>query len=214
MVKCSKAEVRRLKTALRWKIPAAQRQRIQMVLLRYHANEHAVFTFGRTGTPLLSARTSMTAEVPVPVLDHRTPTEQDFPARSNHSIQTETQRGDVALLGHFNRLPGQSLGLAIKKSLGCHCGSIARARTLACGIVGLPRPEPSSRSAPSLLSGCIFSVPASLNHSSALMRTAIRRTVRFLQRHEHGRGQAPSFGGVAETFVARNRGERVEAMDI
>ena len=34
MVKCSKAEMRRLKTALRWKIPAAQRQRIQMVLLR------------------------------------------------------------------------------------------------------------------------------------------------------------------------------------
>ena len=29
MVKCSKAEVRRLKTALRWKIPAAQRQRIR-----------------------------------------------------------------------------------------------------------------------------------------------------------------------------------------
>src|SRR6185312_5969104 len=34
MVKCSKAEMRRLKTALRWKIPTAQRQRIQMVLLR------------------------------------------------------------------------------------------------------------------------------------------------------------------------------------
>jgi transposase len=34
MAKCSKAEVRRLKTALRWKIPAVQRQRIQMVLLR------------------------------------------------------------------------------------------------------------------------------------------------------------------------------------
>ena len=34
MAKSSKAEVRRLKTALRWKIPAAQRQRIQMVLLR------------------------------------------------------------------------------------------------------------------------------------------------------------------------------------
>jgi hypothetical protein len=34
MVKCSKAEVRGLKTVLRWKIPAAQRQRIQMVLLR------------------------------------------------------------------------------------------------------------------------------------------------------------------------------------
>ena len=37
MGKCSKAEVRRLKTALRWKIPAAQRQRIQMVLLRESA---------------------------------------------------------------------------------------------------------------------------------------------------------------------------------
>ena len=34
MAKCSKAEVRRLKTVLRWKIPAAQLQRIQMVLLR------------------------------------------------------------------------------------------------------------------------------------------------------------------------------------
>ena len=34
MVKCSKAEMRRLKAALRWKISAAQRQRIQMVLLR------------------------------------------------------------------------------------------------------------------------------------------------------------------------------------
>src|SRR5271157_5770440 len=34
MVKCSKAEVRRLKTALRWKIPVTQRQRIQMILLR------------------------------------------------------------------------------------------------------------------------------------------------------------------------------------
>ena len=34
MAKCSKAEVRRLKTALRWKMPAAQRQRVQMVLLR------------------------------------------------------------------------------------------------------------------------------------------------------------------------------------
>jgi len=33
MVKCSKAEVRRLKTALRWKMPPEQRQRIQMVLL-------------------------------------------------------------------------------------------------------------------------------------------------------------------------------------
>lgn len=34
MVKCGKAAVRRLKAALRWKLPAALRQRIQMVLLR------------------------------------------------------------------------------------------------------------------------------------------------------------------------------------
>ena len=34
MVKCTKKEIRKLKTALRWKIPTAQRQRIQMVLLR------------------------------------------------------------------------------------------------------------------------------------------------------------------------------------
>src|SRR6476659_7223910 len=34
MVKCSKAQIRQLKMALHWKIPPAQRQRIQMVLLR------------------------------------------------------------------------------------------------------------------------------------------------------------------------------------
>ena len=35
MVKCSSKQVRELKTALRmWKLPAAQRERIQMVLLR------------------------------------------------------------------------------------------------------------------------------------------------------------------------------------
>jgi transposase len=34
MVKCTKRQIRQLKTALRWKIPDGQRQRIQMVLLR------------------------------------------------------------------------------------------------------------------------------------------------------------------------------------
>ena len=34
MDKCSKRQVRELKTALRWKIPEVQRQRISMVLLR------------------------------------------------------------------------------------------------------------------------------------------------------------------------------------
>ena len=34
MIKCTKGQVRRLKTALRWKMPAVERQRIQMMLLR------------------------------------------------------------------------------------------------------------------------------------------------------------------------------------
>src|SRR6267142_929286 len=34
MVKCTKKQIRQLKTALRWKIRVAQRERIQMVLLR------------------------------------------------------------------------------------------------------------------------------------------------------------------------------------
>ena len=34
MVKCTKKQIRKLKTALRWKLPAVQRERIQMVLLR------------------------------------------------------------------------------------------------------------------------------------------------------------------------------------
>ena len=34
MIKCTKSQIRKLKTALRWKMPAVQRERIQMVLLR------------------------------------------------------------------------------------------------------------------------------------------------------------------------------------
>src|SRR5258708_28732271 len=34
MVKCTKKQIRELKTAMRWKSPVAQRERIQMVLLR------------------------------------------------------------------------------------------------------------------------------------------------------------------------------------
>jgi transposase len=34
MVKCTKCQIRQLKTALHWKIPEKQRQRIRMVLLR------------------------------------------------------------------------------------------------------------------------------------------------------------------------------------
>jgi len=41
MVKCTKKQIRELKTALRWKIPAAQRERIQMVLLRESGDDAA-----------------------------------------------------------------------------------------------------------------------------------------------------------------------------
>ena len=34
MLKCTKRQIRQLKTALHWKMPEAQRQRIQMILLR------------------------------------------------------------------------------------------------------------------------------------------------------------------------------------
>src|ERR1700694_5869451 len=34
MIKCTKRQIRKLRTALHWKMPEAQRQRIQMVLLR------------------------------------------------------------------------------------------------------------------------------------------------------------------------------------
>ena len=34
MVKCTKRQIRQLKPALHWKMPEAQRQRIQMILLR------------------------------------------------------------------------------------------------------------------------------------------------------------------------------------
>src|SRR3974377_770508 len=34
MIKCTKSQIRKLKTALRWKMPAVQRERIQMILLR------------------------------------------------------------------------------------------------------------------------------------------------------------------------------------
>jgi hypothetical protein len=49
---------------------------------------------------------------------------------------------------------------------------------------------------------------------SARRAPAIRGMVRFLRRHGCSQGQALTLGGVAETFVALNRGPRVEPMDI
>ena len=49
---------------------------------------------------------------------------------------------------------------------------------------------------------------------SSIFRSAIRRMVRFLRRHGCSQGQALTLGGVAETFVALNRGPRVWAMEI
>ena len=55
MVKCTKGEVRRLKTALRWKGGPRRRQRIQMVLLRpcpYCAGRMIIIeTFARSCEP-------------------------------------------------------------------------------------------------------------------------------------------------------------------
>ena len=48
------------------------------------------------------------------------------------------------------------------------------------------------------------------NRSSA----DVRGMVRFLRRHGCSQGQALTLGGVAETFVALNRGPRVWAMEI
>src|SRR5262245_33273057 len=52
--------------------------------------------------------------------------------------------------------------LAIKKCLGSYCRSIARARTLACGIAGLTRLKRTARTAPSLLSRGPAKVPPDL----------------------------------------------------
>src|SRR5262249_15670027 len=41
-----------------------------------------------------------------------------------------------------------------------------------------------------------------------------REMVRFLRRRGHGQGKALTLVGVAETFVALNRGPRVQAMEI
>jgi hypothetical protein len=50
--------------------------------------------------------------------------------------------------------------------------------------------------------------------ASQTVKTLIRRMVRFLRRHGCSQGQALTLGGVAETFVALNRGPQVQAMEI
>jgi hypothetical protein len=46
------------------------------------------------------------------------------------------------------------------------------------------------------------------------LRDGFRIMVRFLRRHGCSQGQALTLGGVAETFVALNRGPRVQTMEI
>src|SRR5262245_36681028 len=50
--------------------------------------------------------------------------------------------------------------------------------------------------------------------SRRAMSRHFRRMVRFLRRRICGQGRALTFMGVAETFVALNRGPRVAPMDI
>src|SRR5262245_9995190 len=78
----------------------------------------------------------------------------------------------------------------------------------------LKRTRPYFDVPPFLMRDRFSGVKKALRDIAIPVSAAIRVTVRFLRRHEDGRGQAPSFGGVAETFVARNRGPRVQAMDI
>src|SRR6266487_6730473 len=51
-------------------------------------------------------------------------------------------------------------------------------------------------------------------HYKRLPRQRFSAMVRFLRRHGCSQGQALTLGGVAETFVALNRGPRVQAMEI
>ena len=51
-------------------------------------------------------------------------------------------------------------------------------------------------------------------HLAARTGIRLRGMVRFLRRRGHGQGKALTLGGVAETFVALNRGPRVQAMEI
>jgi len=52
------------------------------------------------------------------------------------------------------------------------------------------------------------------NRGEAAFTLRIRIMVRFLRRRACSQGQALTFGGVAETFVALNRGPRVRTMEI
>src|SRR5262249_2665226 len=45
-------------------------------------------------------------------------------------------------------------------------------------------------------------------------RGEVRRMMRVLRRRDCGQGRSPTIEGVAETFVALNRGPRVQAMEI
>ena len=98
-------------------------------------------------------------------------THRTFPARCNYPIQAQTKRGDVALLGHFNRLPGQRFGLAIKKRLGGHCRSIARARTLA----GRVATHSVGKRSPALGAASVLNLQRSLRAVVSQFTTIVRR---------------------------------------
>src|SRR5262249_29243582 len=52
------------------------------------------------------------------------------------------------------------------------------------------------------------------NRALSSARIAIRTMMRFLRRRDCGQDRSPTIEGVAETFVALNRGPRVQAMEI
>ena len=94
MVKCSKTEVRRLKTALRWKIPGAQRERIQMVLLRESGMTQPSIA-AAMGVLLSTVNRAHTAYDQVA-------SRRSSPSRmADASTRTRTLAEEKALLAHF-----------------------------------------------------------------------------------------------------------------
>src|SRR6266545_5948219 len=67
----------------------------------------------------------------------------------------------------------------------------------------------------SMCFGSLFGLKSDISRGpGCAMNRHFRLMVRFLRRHGCSQGQALTLGGVAETFVALNRGPRVEPMDI
>jgi Winged helix-turn helix len=126
MVKCTKKQIRQLKTALRRKLPAVQRERIQMVLLRENgvtqpaiaeAMGVSLSTVNRAHMAYLLTRHGWRKLMPRPFHPRRDIAAQNafkkngFPNAARHARRVAARRGcslrimfaDEARLGRMNR---------------------------------------------------------------------------------------------------------------